>query len=181
MYHVVVGSMNPVKVSAVRAVIHRRWPTCLVTGLAVASGVAAQPVGDEETQAGARERARAALSASSQAELAIGVEGGVVRIGSDDLRTCAWAVALDREGREGLGGSLSMPLPKAVADRVLAGEELGHAMDAVASAVGTKYGRGAVGILTDGLVDRQQAYEPLITYALAPWLAPDYFEWSRGR
>ena len=64
-----------------------------------------------------------------------------------------------------------MPLPAAVAERVRRGEELGHAMDAVAAAVGTKYGRGAVGILTAGLIDRQAAYEPLVTYALAPWLA----------
>ena len=76
---------------------------------------------------------------------------------------------------EGIGGSLAMPLPAIVAARVRAGEELGHAMDAVANTVGTKHGRGAVGILTAGLIDRQRAYEPLVTYALAPWLAPDYF------
>jgi inosine/xanthosine triphosphatase len=175
MQQVVVGSTNPVKVAAVRAVLHRRWPQCVVTGIAVASGVPAQPFGDEETQAGARERARRALVEWSQADLAVGVEGGVVHVHGGGLRTCAWAVALDRTGQEGLGGSLSMPLPDAVAQRVLAGEELGVAMDVVASVVGTKYGRGAVGILTDGLVDRQQAYEPLITYALAPWLAPAYF------
>jgi non-canonical (house-cleaning) NTP pyrophosphatase len=32
-----------------------------------------------------------------------------------------------------------------------------------------------VGILTAGLLDRQQAYDPLVSYALAPFLAPDYF------
>jgi non-canonical (house-cleaning) NTP pyrophosphatase len=34
-----------------------------------------------------------------------------------------------------------------------------------------KQGVGAVGILTHGLVTRQQAYEALIAYALAPLLA----------
>jgi non-canonical (house-cleaning) NTP pyrophosphatase len=62
-----------------------------------------------------------------------------------------------------------------VAARLRAGEELGHAMDAEARATGTKHGRGAVGILTAGLIDRQRAYEPLITYALAPWLAAPYY------
>jgi non-canonical (house-cleaning) NTP pyrophosphatase len=48
-------------------------------------------------------------------------------------------------------------------------------MDAVADTVGTKHGRGAVGILTAGLVDRQRAYEPMVAYALAPWLAPEFY------
>ena len=34
----------------------------------------------------------------------------------------------------------------------------------------TKRGGGAVGILTGGLVSRQQVYELLVAYALSPWL-----------
>jgi non-canonical (house-cleaning) NTP pyrophosphatase len=92
------------------------------------------------------------------------------------VRTCAWAVALTRDGREGVGGSLAMPLPDRVAARLRAGEELGLAMDAEAQVTGTKTGRGAVGILTAGLIDRQAAYEPLVTYALAPLLAPAFYD-----
>lgn len=172
---VVVGSTNPVKVAAVRAVIARVWPASDVVGLSVESGVPAQPFGDEETTRGAQTRALAALASDTTADLAIGLEGGVIDAPDRGMRTCAWAVACDRRGRVGVGGSLAMPLPDAVRERVLAGEELGHAMDAVANAVGTKHGRGAVGILTAGLIDRQRAYEPLVTYALAPWLAPGYF------
>ena len=168
---VAVGSTNPVKVAAVRAVILRVAPLAQVTGVAVSSGVPDQPMGDDETQRGARTRAQAALAAS-EAMLALGLEGGVVALPDGRLRTCAWAVAVDRAGRDGVGGSLAMPLPAAVAARVRAGEELGVAMDVVARTSGTKVGRGAVGILTAGLLDRQGAYEPLVTYALAPWLAP---------
>jgi inosine/xanthosine triphosphatase len=171
---VVVGSTNPVKVAAVRAVVARLAPDAEVIGVAVASGVPDQPYGDDETQAGARQRARAALLAGA-GTLAIGLEGGVVELPGGGLRTCAWAVAVDAAGVEGVGGSLAMTLPPSVVSRLRAGEELGHAMDAVAATVGTKHRRGAVGILTAGLIDRQQAYEPLVTYALAPWLAPAYF------
>jgi inosine/xanthosine triphosphatase len=173
-HRVIVGSANPVKVAAVRAVIERVAPGAEVLGIAVESLVPAQPFGDAETQAGARQRALAALQAGA-GTLGIGVEGGVVHVDGGSLRTCAWAVAIDVSGHEGVGGSLAMPLPQSVVARLRAGEELGHAMDAVAATVGTKYGRGAVGILTAGLFDRQRAYEPLITYALAPWLAPEYF------
>lgn len=175
LQHVTVGSTNPVKIAAVRAVLARVAPHVEVHGVAVASGVPDQPWGDDQTIAGARTRAERALAATS-AELAIGLEGGVVEDRAGGVRTCAWAVAVGRDGREGRGGSLAMPLPARVVARLRAGEELGLAMDAEARVCGTKTGRGAVGILTAGLIDRQAAYEPLVTYALAPWLAPEFFD-----
>ena len=171
---VAVGSLNPVKIAAVAAVMDRISNGTRTVGVAAESGVSVQPWGDEETQQGAEARARAALTIL-EADLAIGIEGGVVELPDGSLRTCAWAVAVDGSGRRGIGGSLAMPLPPGVALRLRAGEELGHAMDAEAKTSGTKHGVGAVGILTAGLFDRQRAYEPFITYALAPWLAPDYF------
>lgn len=174
---VMVGSLNRVKVGAVSAVLERAGCPAQVRGISVPSGVAEQPFGDEETIRGARARAQAALAAVPEASLAIGLEGGCVETPSGGLRTCAWAVAVDREGREGVGGSLAMPLPPRVAQLVRDGMELGHAMDAVSGGTDTKTQAGAVGILTDGLIDRQRAYETLVTYALAPWLAPSY--WSR--
>jgi len=171
---VAVGSTNPVKLAAVRAVLARIQPGLSAEGVEVASGVPDQPMGDEETQRGARNRATAALALTG-ADLAVGLEGGVVALADGRMRSCAWAVVVDRDGLEGMGGSLSMPLPDRVADRIRAGEELGHAMDALANVVGTKHGRGAVGILTAGLIDRQGAYEPMVAYALAPWLAPAFF------
>ena len=134
-----------------------------------------QPWGDEETQTGALNRATAARTATNS-DLGIGIEGGVVELPDGGVRTCAWAVAVDHDGRTGTGGSLAIPLPDIVVQRLRAGEELGHAMDAVARTVGTKHGRGAVGILTASLIDRQRAYEPLVTYALAPWLAAEFFD-----
>jgi inosine/xanthosine triphosphatase len=172
---VAVGSRNPVKIAAVRAVLARVAPDAEVEGIAVASGVPDQPWGDDETIRGARERARAALAATG-AELAVGLEGGVVDMADGAVRTCAWAVAVDRAGREGVGGSLAMPLPAAVARLLRDGVELGHAMDRLTGEHDVKHGQGAVGLLTAGLVDRQRAYEVLVTYALAPWLAPQLWE-----
>jgi non-canonical (house-cleaning) NTP pyrophosphatase len=84
-------------------------------------------------------------------------------------------VIVDRAGRQHTGGSLAMPLPPAVARMVREGQELGHAMDALVAQHNTKHGAGAVGILTRELVDRQRAYEILVTYALAPWITPEFF------
>ena len=175
---VVVGSTNPVKIAAVRAVIARVAPEASVHAVDVASGVPDQPWGDDETQRGAAERARQALRLSTEADadLGVGIEGGVVLQHDGSVRTCAWAVASTRDGQTGTGGSLAMQLPLEVAALVIAGTELGHAMDQVALRVHTKRHAGAVGILTAGLIDRQRAYEPLVSYALAPFLAAEYFE-----
>lgn len=169
---VAVGSTNRVKIGAVRAVLERAGAAATVEGHAVESNVPAQPRGDEETIRGARTRAERARAAAD-ADLGVGIEGGIVDLPDGAMRTCAWAVAVARDGRTGTGGSLAMPLPPAVAALVDAGLELGDAMDRHTGGRDTKYGAGASGILTAGLVDRQRAYETILTYALAPWLAGD--------
>jgi inosine/xanthosine triphosphatase len=170
---VAVGSGNPVKLAAAKAVILTLAPHAVVTARPVPSGVPDQPFGDEETITGARERAQAARLAAD-ADLGVGLEGGVVD-GPAGMRSCAWCVIVDRDGREGVGGSLAMPLPAAVAAMIRDGEELGHAMDRLVAARGTKHGQGAVGILTAGRIDRQGAYEVLVTYALVPWISPELY------
>lgn len=170
MERVAVGSANPVKLGAVRAVLAWAAPAATVEPITVPSGVPDQPFGDEDTIRGARNRARAAREALD-ADLGVGLEGGVVD-GPDGMRSCAWCVVVHRDGREGVGGSLAMPLPDAVATMIRGGMELGHAMDALVAARGTKHGKGAVGILTNGRIDRQGAYEVLVTYALAPFVTP---------
>ena len=167
--HVAVGSTNPVKVGAARAVLQRLASRAEVEGFAVASGVPDQPWGDDETIRGALARARAARAAHD-ADLGIGIEGGVVTNADGSVRTCAWAAVVGRDGQQGLGGSLAMPLPDAVAELVRGGMELGQAMDKVTGERDVKRGAGAVGILTRGLVTRQEAYEALIAYALVPFL-----------
>ena len=170
---VAVGSANPVKLGAVRAVLTWATPAATVEPVTVPSGVRDQPFGDDETIRGARNRARAARAALD-ADLGVGLEGGVVD-GPDGMRSCAWCVVAHRDGREGVGGSLAMPLPDAVATMIRDGMELGSAMDALVAERGTKHGRGAVGILTAGRIDRQGAYEVLVTYALAPFITPGLY------
>jgi inosine/xanthosine triphosphatase len=177
MSHVVVGSTNPVKIAAAAAVLERTGSRARVDGISVPSGVRDQPEGDDETIRGATQRARAALDATD-ADLAVGIEGGIVEE-YGHMRTCAWAAVVSRDGRVGVGGSLAMPLPDRVAALVRGGVELGLAMDRVTGGHDTKRGSGAVGILTAGLVDRQRAYEALVTYALAPFLSADFYDETR--
>ena len=177
LFQVAVGSANPVKLAAARAVLGRAFPGSTVTAAPVPSGVPDQPWGDEQTRRGAENRARAALATLGGASDALGVafEGGVVAEADGRVRTCAWAAVATSDGAVHVGGSLAMPLPPVLAARLRAGEELGPATDAVAGTVNIKHAGGAVGVLTAGLVDRQQAYEVLLAYALAPLLAPAFW------
>jgi inosine/xanthosine triphosphatase len=174
IHRVAVGSTNPVKLAAVRAVFQRLEPRVHVDGIAVASGVPDQPMGDAQTIEGAANRARAARAALD-ADLGVGIEGGVVDA-PDGMRTCAWAVVVPRAGVPHVGGSLSMPLPDAVAVLIRDGVELGHAIDQLIGTRNIKHGAGAVGILTEGLVNRQEAYETILAYALAPILGPRLYD-----
>lgn len=171
---VAVGSTNRVKIDAVRAVLTRAGLDVVVEGVAVASDVPDQPRGDDETIRGAGTRAARAREASG-ADLGVGLEGGIVELPDGSMRTCAWAVVVDRDGRSGTGGSLAMPLPPAVSAMIAGGLELGEAMDRLTGGKGTKYGAGASGVFTAGLVNRQAAYESLVTYALAPWLGGEHW------
>jgi inosine/xanthosine triphosphatase len=166
---VAVGSKNPVKLAAARAVVTRLAPNVIFEAVEVPSGVPDQPFGDEETIHGAIARARAARE-KLDADFGVGLEGGVVEMPGGTMRTCAWAALVSRSGRHGVGGSLAMPLPDTVAELIRGGMELGHAMDKLTGHSNTKHGAGAVGILTAGLVDRQAAYEVLVAYACAPFL-----------
>ena len=171
---IAVGSTNPVKLAAVRAVLGALAPSATIASVAVASTVPDQPFGDDETIRGALARASAARAALS-ADLGVGLEGGVVEETDGSMRTCAWAAIVDAHGRSGVGGSLAMTLPPDVAAMIRDGVELGVAMDRLVGAHNTKHGLGAVGILTAGIVDRQRAYEVLVAYALAPFIAAEHY------
>ena len=177
LMRVVVGSTNPVKIAAARAVFSQVAPHVEVTGQAVPSGVPEQPWGSEQTRAGAVNRARAALA--DGVDYGVGFEGGV-----DDtelgVMTCAWCAVLDRSGACGVGGGVHALLPPPVQEELRAGGELGPAMDRLAGRHNTKQGPGAVGILTNGLVDRQEAYEMILALALAPFIRPDLYSGARG-
>ena len=167
--HVVVcGSANPAKSAAVRGVCERAFPGCDVVAREVPSGVRAQPIGREETEAGARARARGALAAVPGATLGVGLEGGVDAEGH--LINCVAVVGAD--GRTSVAWGVRFPLPPGVVARVLAGEELGPVMDEVSGTRNSKQVQGAVGFLTNGLHTRAQMWESALACALAPVLHP---------
>lgn len=163
--HIVLGSTNPVKLTAVKNVLSLVFEDAQFASISVPSGVQEQPIGDSETRLGAYNRAKAA---SAHADIGVGLEGGVIET-EFGMMTCAWCVLMAQDGTIGVGGGSHMMLPESVAAAVRSGTELGLAMDAFVGQENTKHKAGAIGILTDGLLNRQQAYEAIIKLACAPF------------
>jgi inosine/xanthosine triphosphatase len=168
---IAVGSANPVKVEAVRTMAQRVWPEAEVVAVAVPSGVSAMPMSDAEALTGARNRALAARQAAA-ADLGVGLEGGV-NAEPFGLALHGWVVIVDGNGREGIGGGARLPLPQAIAQRIMAGEELGDVMDDILGDHNVKQKGGAVGALTAGLVMRQETFAVAVAYALSPFIVPE--------
>lgn len=169
---IAVGSSNPVKLAAAQSVLIRAYPEAIFTTITVSSGVPDQPWGDDQTRLGAFNRAQNAL-AQTGASLGVGLEGGLVET-SVGLMTCAWCAMVDGQGKVGYGGGVHILLPPIVAQILREHGELGPAMDALVNEQDTKRGRGAVGILTNGLSSRQTAYEQLVAMAAAPFVTGYY-------
>lgn len=170
---VAVGSMSESKLRAARAVCARAFPGAVVEGIDVSSGVAAQPTNQDDTIRGARRRAREAQRILD-ADLGIGIEGGIFQ-DAYGAWLCAWAAVVERSGRETLASGIRFPLPAWMADRALRGEELGAVVDASLGEGDAHETLGAIGLLTNGLLDRQAALEQALTAALAPVLASSLY------
>jgi len=56
-----------------------------------------------------------------------------------------------------------------------AGEELGPVMDDFSGRRNVKHGEGAIGIFTNGLIERTTALEIALTYALARFITPENY------
>ena len=170
---IAVGSINPVKKTAVSTVIQRIWPKAAIEAIAVPSHVSDMPMSDKETIRGATNRAIAAR-VQLKADLGIGLEGGVHQ--SDvGLMLQGWVVIVDENSRQGVGGTARLPLPASISQRVLAGEELGPIMDELLGETNVKQRGGAVGALTAGLVLRQETFAIAVAYALAPFVSPQFY------
>lgn len=169
-----IGSLNPVKLRAVSQITTQIWPTVSVEGVVVPSGVSDMPMSDDETMLGAKNRA-AAARAALDADLGFGLEGGV-HPWQDGLVLTGWVAVVDRNGVFGIGGCGRLPLPARMSQRVLAGEELGIVIDDLTNDQNSKQKEGAVGVLTDGLLTRADAFKTGVAFALAPFVARNFYK-----
>lgn len=173
---IAVASKNPVKVAAALDGFRQIWPEaeCSAVPLSVASGVADQPMTDQETLQGALNRVQNAQAAQPEADFWIGLEGGVEEM-EGELTAFAWIVI--RSGTQlGKARTGAFFLPPAVAALVKQGVELGEADDQVFGHSNSKQQGGAIGLLTHNVLDRKQLYQQAVVMALVPFIQRELYK-----
>jgi inosine/xanthosine triphosphatase len=175
MKKVIIASENPVKIQCVRQAFDKAFPGQHhdFQGVAVSSGVADQPMTNDETFAGAVNRATNAKNLSPEADYWVGIEGGVQKSDSA-MEAFAWVVILSTS-QQGKAQTATFQLPPPIVKLVDEGMELGHADDLIFKRDNSKRKNGAVGILTNDLIDRAGYYEPAVILALIPFLNQELF------
>jgi len=164
---IAVGSLNAAKLAAVRQGVAAYWPEAEVVGHDVPSGVRPQPLGHEETIAGALNRARAALAAQPEATLGMGLEGGVVELHGWTVMM-SYVAVVDANGREVVVPSTGTPLPHSWGMALWEGAELRPLVQA--AGLPYSYQKGVNALLTNDQLTRDQLFAQTIMAALVPWV-----------
>lgn len=167
---IIVASKNPVKINAALSGFRKMFPQEVfeIEGVSVASGVSDQPMSDDETIRGARTRMENACAQHADADFWVGIEGGI-EDAHNEMQAFAWIVVKSKDGNVGRGRTGMFLLPPQVARLVRQGKELGEADDIVFGKTNSKQENGAVGLLTDNIVHREQYYTDTVVLALIPF------------
>jgi inosine/xanthosine triphosphatase len=175
MKKIVIASKNPVKIQAVKNGFKKMFPSQKFEfiSVSVASGVSDQPLSNNETFLGAKNRADNASKELKDADFYCGIEGGIGPI-DNEMEAFAWVVvkSVDRYGKS---RTATFFLPKQVVQLIKEGKELGDADDIVFNRKNSKQESGAVGILTGDIIDRTKYYTEAIILALIPFKNVDLY------
>jgi inosine/xanthosine triphosphatase len=155
---IIIGTKNPAKIAAVKSAFSGYEAEFMTVD--VPSGVSEQPFSDEETIKGAVNRAIRALEAG-EGDIGIGLEGGVQET-SFGLCLCNWGALITPNSLPIIAGGARILLPEEIAERLRSGEELGPVMEDYAQKADVRKNEGAVGIFTNGKIDRTSMFSHIM-------------------
>ena len=181
MKKIYIGSKNPVKIESTRKGFEEVFNNILeleFIGKSVSSGVGGQPMTNEETLLGAFNRAKNLKTNFPGGDFYVGLEGGIQIIG-DEMEAFAWIVILD-DNLVGKAQTSTFQLPPKIVELIHQGIELGHADDMVFQRKNSKQGNGAVGILTNNVIDRVEYYRHAVILALIPFINAELYQTNNG-
>jgi inosine/xanthosine triphosphatase len=171
MQKVIVASLNPAKINAVKSAFQEVFPeqAFVFEGISVPSDVSDQPMSDRETKQGALNRVKNARAAVPDATFYVGLEAG----NEKDI-TFAWMV-IESGNQRGESRSASLMLPPHVVEGVHNGKELGDVMDEEFGTQNIKQKGGAIGLLTKHILTRSSVYHQALILALIPFINREHF------
>lgn len=154
---IVIGSLNETKVKAVKDV----FSEAEVIAESVPSDVSAQPIGDEETELGAINRARKAKELHPNS-IGIGLEGGVMYL-HNDLYLCNWGALVSEERQVFTASGAKIKLPAEFINKIELGFELSEIMDDYTTKKNIRHHEGAIGIFTNGKILRKDMFAHVVS------------------
>lgn len=154
MMKIAIGTKNPAKVNAIKMGFHGiEADFCEINA---SSDVSEQPLSDQETIQGAINRSKNSL-ASTEADIGIGLEGGVVET-EYGMFLCNWGAITDKQEKTFIAGGARILLPDEIASEIKKGYVLGEVMAKFTSQKDIGKNEGAVGIFTNGYVNRTEMF-----------------------
>ena len=163
----IIGSANSAKIRATENVVSHYYPKAKISSAAVGSGVSNQPFGDDETRLGAINRAFKASSLNNDA-IGIGLEGGV-RTLDERLFICNWGALILPDGTRFTAAGAQIHLPEVIARKIRTGNELGPVIEEYYGAKGQRHKEGAMGLLTNGTVNRDELFSHILHLLIGQW------------
>ena len=170
-----IGSSNPVKVQAVKNFF--AWlgkDDVVFESFKAPSSISDQPMSREETIQWAFNRAKWILQNYPDVDLAFWLEGGVEDVDTPigkKMFLQGWTVAIDQDGKVGIGAGNYVELPEIVAQGLREGQELGPLMDKLLGTKGIKHWDWTVWLLTRWYLKRTQAFELQVAMAMSKWIS----------
>lgn len=142
------------------------------------SQVSCNPLSLEETIEGAKNRARKAYEYAIEkkeiCDFGVGIEAGMYKVEAVDTGYMDSSICAIYDGNNYyIGFSPSFEYPKAAVDRVLKGEEIGNMHDIFGNTA--KQRKGAIGILTNERVYRDELEEYAVIMALTKIVSKDIY------
>jgi inosine/xanthosine triphosphatase len=171
---VAVGTNNDIKTRAVKTVFQKIYSDIKIIKSPVSTGVPDQPWGDD-TIKGAITRAAAAFKVVEDAHFGIGIEAGLFEEKMTghcfDVQYCA---VVDRGGRITTGHGPGFYYPPQVMEELKKGKTVGEVMAKLTDIKDIGHKQGAIGYLSNNLMDRSGLTEPAVLMAMVPRITEIY-------
>jgi len=172
---IVVGSTSPVKIAATQQAFAEYFNDFTMKALRLPSNVNPYPMSDDETLQGALNRAKAALELESNADYAVGIEGGLQRLRE---WTIVKHIAVVLHANEvGIGTSAGYACPPEILRQIAPTSDSSRKnIDAFFGKQEILSKEGPEGVLTSLKLTRTSVSKNAVVFALTRFVNPRFYD-----
>ncbi|MFA5771852.1 MAG: inosine/xanthosine triphosphatase [Thermoplasmata archaeon] len=171
---IAVGSTNNVKINAAKNVFSKIYKDISVKPVNIGIEIPEQPF-EKDVVSGAILRARTALE-KAKSDFGIGIESGLFwNRDTENYYDVQYCAVIDKMGSITIGHGPGFQHPREVMSRIKKGETTGSAMEKLYGIKDIGKKMGAIGYLSNGLIDRTKLTEQAIIMAMVPRIKKELY------